>query len=287
VEKYKDELKLKLERTREDAAKGAAKKLEENSQLMAECNELRRENVLLKRKVDHLRQLARDFEVDDRKRREGAKEAAGGAGFSDGGGGGGGTRRAAGLGVGTRRPATAGGSSRGGAGVGPTESVESSATNPFAPLMRVTRAFDGTGQPGGPATGADGRGASAAAGGGGGSGGGVSGGGVAAARAGRAAVAATNVELSQQLDENQRIIAMQRLEIAQLRQEIGLPFATAGGSSSAAAAMAAPAARPREVVRLRAKNPAAATAGKGEVGLFPTASSTGPFSSKPAVLERR
>ena len=44
-------LRHKLETTKKDAGRRGQRKLNENSQLMKECNELRTENITLKRKV--------------------------------------------------------------------------------------------------------------------------------------------------------------------------------------------------------------------------------------------
>lgn len=181
-------------------------------------------------------QVMRDFEADDRKKRDAAK-----------------------------RPATAsaaGGGRRGGdwpektlPAMGSSIGTNSTATNPFdsvkteRPLLSVKRVTESDQMQS-----------------------------AQNSRAARAHVQSQNVELASQLDENDRIIAMQRLEIGVLRSHVG-------GGLRVTAAKDGPTV-PRPVFTHRGRGGAQ---GDGEErGLFQTvAQGTGPFSSKPARLQER
>ena len=51
MERLKNTLQKKLDLTKKEAATKTRNKLEENTKLMNECNELRQENITLRRKV--------------------------------------------------------------------------------------------------------------------------------------------------------------------------------------------------------------------------------------------
>jgi prophage DNA circulation protein len=251
VEKMKNALAHKLEWTKKEAAKAEIIKLEENSSLMAECNTLRTENLTLKRSVDHLKQVLRQYEAEDRKRKDTPKQ----------------------------RPPTA----------DPTRRVEDP-MDPFSPLPSVT--FSPLPHSSTQSVGSDSLDCQSH---------------IASAlnrakhadlltvkkvntgsykRAGltesglrfeRAAVLSENAKLAIELEENERIIGLQKLEMNALKGGQSFPRVTRSGPTQR-----------REVVTLRAK-PQDKTVGIR--GLLPgdntTTPGSGPFSSKPAKLQGR
>jgi len=317
VEKLKDSLARKLEVTKKEHARSEMRKLEENSSLMSECNALRQENLLLKRKADHLRQVMRHFEHDDKKRREDSKTKNRQQQQQQPGG----SRQrpsTAGMAASTAAfPRTPG---QGQEKVGPRNSIDTTMTDPFQPLPAAGSSPGW--QPPLPEQGqtlltvkrvattpwSNGEGSLVSGGGSGcgnesskgqqqqqrvpksgdrslGAGGGCGGRQQLSARAGRARVMEQNLNLSSQLDENERIIAMQKLEIGQLRGHLGVATQPhqqhkhdlAPHSSSS---------KPREVISLRAKK-SMEDGNAGTHGLYSPEDPAGPFSSKQAQLQER
>jgi WD40 repeat protein len=326
VEKLKDTLARKLEVTKKEHARSEIRKLEENSGLMSECNALRQENLLLRRKVDHLRQVMRHFEHDDKKRREDAKLSRTTGGNKQMGGRVGGGRRPSTAGAVRNNntlslPPAAGGHGGGAAqaGVGPTPSIDTASTDPFAPigsvrdnaqgqqqqtLLTVKRVATPVGNGGGGGgagmmmegsvlsnqsgssssnhNSTQGRRASKDAAKGGGAG-------KLSARAGRARVLEQNLNLTSQLDENERIIAMQKLEIGQLKGHLGVathPSHDSARSGGAGEGGSHSSSRPREVINFRGKKPGN-EGPDGTHGLYSPEDPSGPFNSKQAMLQER
>jgi hypothetical protein len=318
AERTKQELAEKLEETKLRAAAAERNKLAENSALMGECNELRSENVTLKRSVDRLRQVVRAFEAEDRQKRDAQKLAAIASRPATPQqqppppllGGGGGKRlpnqQAPGGGLpGLPGPWTEG--SLHSQETDPFGQIGSGALGPPQPVpptpLLTAAAWGGAGAAGDRARSADSRGAlpqqsghrlppkQAAA----------------AARAGRAEVLQQNAELAAALDENERVAAVQRQELGALRALLGGGLARQGGGGSGSSAhhphatlqsslrdqrpASAGNARARGA-QLRAKKPGAGPPGGGELGLFPAddarnAPTGAPFMSKAATLQGR
>jgi hypothetical protein len=227
--------------------------LEENTKLMTECNSLRTENLTLKRKVDHLRQLLRHHEVEDR-RKDSDKARPSTAGTSS-------SSRKNNADPFTPLPTVSFAGFPGGS-IG-SESVDSQLNNIHVPttqhpdLLTVKRMAAS---------------------------GGVSGGGnskkgtvtESGLKYERAAVLNENARLADEVEENERIIQLQKLEITALK----------GGQSFPRVARSGPTQR-REVVSLKPRLPDNTV---GVRGLFPgdnTVPAPGPFSSKPAKLQER
>ena len=129
----------------------------------------------------------------------------------------------------------------------------------------------------------------------------------ATARAGRAEVLQQNADLAAALDENERIVAMQRQELASLRSMLGGGLARQGpgrqhlnASATLQSSVREQQLRPSSAgnarargAQLKVKKPSSGPPGGGEVGLYPDSSTnngssaTGPFMSKAVALNGR
>lgn len=70
VQRQAQSIKRKLRGAKDDSARRGQRQLGENSTLMKECNELRKENLTYRRKVDHLQQVINEFTQNEKKRME-------------------------------------------------------------------------------------------------------------------------------------------------------------------------------------------------------------------------
>ena len=335
AERTKHELAKKLEETKQRASSGERNKLAENSALMGECNELRSENLTLKRSVDHLRQVVKSFEAEDRQKRDAQKLAAIASRAS--------TPQQQQQGSRPQQNALLGGGGRmGNAGIGlpglPGQlnegSFTSQETDPFGQISAPDNDNDSLEPPllqqqtGGqmlmtsaaahPTAAAWGSNQSSSRGGGGNmmsSSGGANRNNArvppkqaaATARAGRAEVLQQNADLAAALDENERIVAMQRQELASLRSMLGGGLARQGpgrqhlnASATLQSSVREQQLRPSSAgnarargAQLKVKKPSSGPPGGGEVGLYPDSSTnngssaTGPFMSKAVALNGR
>ena len=342
AERTKHELAKKLEETKQRASSGERNKLAENNTLMGECNELRSENLTLKRSVDHLRQVVKSFEADDRQKRDAQKLAAIASRSSTpqqqatrpqqntllGGGGKMGNAHSNTGGVGL--PGLPGQLNEG--------SFTSQETDPFGQISAPDNDNDNDSleppplqqQTGGqmlvtsaaPPAAAwsnlsskhninqSSGGMLSSSGGGAGWGANRNNARVppkqvaATARAGRAEVLQQNADLAAALDENERIVAMQRQELASLRSMLGGGLARQGpGQQHLAAASLQSSLRDQQMrpasagnarargAQLKVKKPSSGPPGGGEVGLYPNSgnngSANGPFMSKALSLQGR